>query len=295
MISYLKHQMDESPTPSIAESIEEDDDETEASPEQVKEKPDGELTQTLINDSVAQEASPGAPDAHKGPKLTETTLKVHSSLIPIPMTKLKFTKSEVRLLAEACLVVKVSPRSAKRVVNVFKVMKIIWEKRGRKPDSDETDACLVILALCASKIKAIRLGMCRVFSKLERNIEILDRHGNLAAYLIDEIGELGKEAMHKCKEMIKTHLSNKLNWTDFQDDFWLVRSFTFVGEFFEDDDQNQEEVHPPSPPEDSPTQKDGKFSSYQRMHDEILSSLVRATKFDDAGSEDTLRDHAKPA
>ncbi len=62
--------------------------------------------------------------------MTET---LHSEskepLVAIPTKKLKFTRKELQSLKEACVLSGVSPRSGRRLVNVFKLMKIIWYRR----------------------------------------------------------------------------------------------------------------------------------------------------------------------
>ena len=112
--------------------------------------------------------------------MTET---LHSEskepLVAIPTKKLKFTRKELQSLKETCVLSGVSPRhfsprSSRRLVNVFKLMKIIWYRRDQTPDVDTPhevstkEACVFILALCASNSKSVHQEMCKVLAKIEQ-------------------------------------------------------------------------------------------------------------------------------
>ena len=47
----------------------------------------------------------------------------------IPQIKLKFTQKEHRILTEASDIIKLTPRVAKRIVSVSKLLKIVWYHR----------------------------------------------------------------------------------------------------------------------------------------------------------------------
>ena len=62
-----------------------------------------------------------------------------------------------------------TPRSVKRLVNVFKILKIIWHHQT-EPDEDLKKACVWLLAICASKSNAVRRRMRQIFENIENSM-----------------------------------------------------------------------------------------------------------------------------
>ena len=61
----------------------------------------------------------------------------------------QFSQEEANLLNEACASLKLLPRSIKRVVNVFKIMKLIWRKSGDvSEDLKKQSLMLLVLGSC---------------------------------------------------------------------------------------------------------------------------------------------------
>ncbi len=87
---------------------------------------------------------------------------------------LTFSEPELMLLADGCLAAKVSPRCVKRLVNVFKVLKLIWSRQdylAKKtgPSQPVRDAAVWMLAMSASTSKSLRNFMREVFIWIEQN------------------------------------------------------------------------------------------------------------------------------
>ncbi len=170
--------------------------------------------------------------------------------VAIPTKELKFTLNELQSLENACVFSGVSPRSGRRLVNVFKLMKIIWYHRDETPDEDTQheesmkEACLLILALCASNSKSVRQEMCKVLAKIEKTTSMPADCGNLRDF-IKALGKLGSEQVddsplvtmydeNYCDGIFeKVKWKNDKEWNLVKKDLRLLRSFSFVGEYNE--------------------------------------------------------------
>ncbi len=77
---------------------------------------------------------------------------------PLPSEVQKFSAAEHELLTRCCQAVGVSPRSVKRLVNVFKLFKIIWFRQSDRCEPDEATktAMLFLLTLAARYPSAMR-------------------------------------------------------------------------------------------------------------------------------------------
>ena len=78
---------------------------------------------------------------------------------PVPLEIIRFEPDEPGLLARCCNSTIVSPRAAKRLINVFKLLKIIWNRRGLGPgpDAPVKHAMLMLLSLSARHPEAMRV------------------------------------------------------------------------------------------------------------------------------------------
>jgi len=77
---------------------------------------------------------------------------------PLTRKALDFTPDEAEIVQECCGAVELSPRSVKRVVNVYKLLKIIWHRGARyiEPGWDAKRAVVMLLALAARHPEAMR-------------------------------------------------------------------------------------------------------------------------------------------
>lgn len=165
-------------------------------------------------------------------------------LQPLPENVQKFSRDELNLLNECCKAVEISPRSAKRLVNVFKLMKIIWHHRGAhsEPDINVKRAMMLFLVLAARQPVVMRDVLRDLDGYLRREEPDTLARG-LAELLSERIraaktGE-NKRAVNHLAEVVTRHdlLSESLKLGDVEfANLRLVRSFSFVGETVEEID-----------------------------------------------------------
>ncbi len=173
-------------------------------------------------------------------------------LVSIPTKVLKFTSNELQSLDNACVFSGVGPRSVKRIVNVFKLIKIIWHDRDQTPGVDTPlevnmkEACILILALCASNSRSVRDEMCKVLAKIEQtsSMPAATDCGNLKDFVQKALGEsvqgrvdnspLTMICGEKCNKIFeKVKWEDDEQWKLVKKDLRLLRSFSFVREYNE--------------------------------------------------------------
>jgi len=186
-------------------------------------------------------SAPRQPDEKKPPK----TMQKKAS-VAIPTEELEFTWEDLQSLKDACIFSGVGPRSGKRLVNVFKLMKIIWYRRDQTPGVDTPyevsikEACVWVLALCASSSKGVREEMCKVFAKIEKSTS-MPSCGNLKDFIENSLGKLGADQVDDSPLVLiydeqcigifeKVKWKNDKEWYLVKKDLRLLRSFSFIGE-----------------------------------------------------------------
>lgn len=106
-------------------------------------------------------AGPGGPATITPPGVGAARLDA-----TLPPEIQKFDEAELELLRICALAVQISPRSTKRLVNVMKLVKIIWYRRGEpEPDTDIKRAMVLLLTLSAGYPEIMR----RLLLELERS------------------------------------------------------------------------------------------------------------------------------
>ena len=63
--------------------------------------------------------------------------------------ELQFTREELERVAECCKSVRLSPRATKRLVNVYKLLKIVWRRQDSQPPEPKERLALSLLTLSA--------------------------------------------------------------------------------------------------------------------------------------------------
>jgi len=158
---------------------------------------------------------------------------------PIPVAVLDFEPDELKILNEACVAVNVTPRAGKRLVNVFKLLKIIWyNSPSTRPELPEKKAMIALLALSACFPEV----MCLLLRDLEAQF-----HGrepdrkNLKAYLTARLEEDGLDVAHAgdrvtVQRILESGLiDGKLALRKIAGaNIRLMHSFCFVGELSQD-------------------------------------------------------------
>jgi hypothetical protein len=196
----------------------------------------------------------------------------------------EFSRQEFTMLLECCKQVDLSPRTLKRLTNVYKLFKIVCRTRGTKTTPQVQQAILALLALSGRYPNPMRgifddIQTCFEENRTKRNAEALHLPLHLDSplqeffeqyqvsdrdlYLQRELDKLRHDALQT------TILPPTLTLNDLGHDiFNLIRSFSFVGEIGEDPEdyrlsettehgQAHHQTSPPTPPSDNhppPTQ-----------------------------------------
>jgi len=164
--------------------------------------------------------------------LNKTELRV------LPKKALYFSKDEHQIITQCCSVFDVSPRTMKRLVNVFKLLKIIWyrDKLGEGPEEDIKRTMLALLVIAA-----------RYPEPMRELLHLMERKYLEAEAIADD--NVVKFLTGACKKRIKDSLVPQM-WKEVQEalsndilvaqnltfaelnehHLHLVSSFSFVGE-----------------------------------------------------------------
>lgn len=161
-----------------------------------------------------------------------------TELRPLPTEILEFKREEHQIINVCCSAVEVSPRAMKRLVNVFKLMKIIWYRQGLEdgPDDAVKQTMLALLALAARFPDVTR--------ELLRHMEgVFRQRGDfweepLTASLAARCEQAARTAIYPPDwHSVQTALldsrlfTQNLTYRDLQEsNFNLISSFSFVGE-----------------------------------------------------------------
>jgi hypothetical protein len=154
----------------------------------------------------------------------------------LPTQVQQFDEKELSLMTACCNAASVSPRTGRRLVNVFKLMKIIWYHRGlhREPTHAVKGVMLFLLALSSAQPVIMR----QVLHFLEEHYRKGDPTQNFVEVLLAclkraELIEGRRQTHQLLKELIekqgKMSKDMTLEMIDL-DNIRLVKSFSFVGE-----------------------------------------------------------------
>jgi hypothetical protein len=158
--------------------------------------------------------------------------------ISLPTQVIQFEPEEYAALSESCSAVAVSPRTMKRLVNVFKLLKIIWYRQGLDewPAIDVKKAMLSILALCARYPEVLRklLAEMEAFYRDASN----DLRQELVGFLVQCCKDGAKVALYppdweQVAEAIQDEnfFPGALTFSRLEEaNLHLLSSFSFVGE-----------------------------------------------------------------
>lgn len=176
-------------------------------------------------------------DIQENGDATPSTIESGTTLQTIQ--QISFTKYEIEMLKDIFSHVGTSPRAMKRVVNVCKVLKLIWY-RNDPPSYRDVElkkqlqrACVVMLALSASLDPEVRRVMCDILATFEsQQLRGFRKSSNLytvwfenkeAKYIVEKYGDL-------IKEFKDIKWGNEDDWKNVKYFFRLMRCFCFVGE-----------------------------------------------------------------
>jgi len=164
------------------------------------------------------------------------------------MVPILFTRDENKMLKDACSLADVSPRSIKRLVTVFKIMKIIWHHEKREPEPDLKRACVYLLAMCASKSNILLRGMRAIFDEMETSTKWPTTHSNLKEFVYKKfIGATvpNRASVDNVLEKVSWK-DNQGTWKNVKAQLRMVRCFSFIGpctekdrDYFEAEQKNE--------------------------------------------------------
>jgi len=174
----------------------------------------------------------------------------------LPREKIGFTASEVAMIRDVLGVFQTGPRCTKRIINIFKLMKVVWKRDqgNRFLESDELKRATFLLVLLASG-KSTRAATHRIFGWMEGGIVsyhhamLRDDKGlpwaehNLASLLArelqvndkgfvfsssDEAIDQGTVMAHIRDSLLQYTYKNCQEWNALSSQFLLARCFSFV-------------------------------------------------------------------
>ncbi len=180
-----------------------------------------------LSEETSPETDPGSQDENHTQDLTGRSLD-----IPPPEIKketLQLSQDEFKNLVDSCEYLSLSPRSAKRITNVYKIWKLIWHRRGNHPkDLLEIRVMVALLAISTVRPHLVRNGLHLMINKVRLEE---DRAQNLQKFFHDLARKLS-EPEHVVELFIKGLLlpeSFTLNQLQ-SSNLNLLSSFTFVGD-----------------------------------------------------------------
>ena len=140
------------------------------------------------------------------------------------------------MLTDACLVADVTPRSLRRLVNVFTIMKIIWHHQTQTqeaPDEKLKRACVFLLALCASKSNTLLRRMRAIFDEMEKSVD-KPKESNLREFVDKVAGAavLKSKSINTVLEEVSWE-DDAVKWNSVRAHLRMVRCFSFIGGYTE--------------------------------------------------------------
>lgn len=171
-------------------------------------------------------------------RLRAAATAAKKEVLSLPSKVIRFEPEEYALLSESCSTVAISPRTMKRLVNVFKLLKIIWYHQGLEegPDADVKKAMLSILALCAKYPEVLR----KLLSEMEAfyRDKSRDLQTNLAGFLVQHCEKGAGTALYPPDwEQVRYALQDKsffpkeMTFSRLEEiNLHLLSAFSFVGE-----------------------------------------------------------------
>ncbi len=158
--------------------------------------------------------------------------------VSLPMEVQEFDRYELEMLTRSTLAVALTPRSTKRLVNVVKLIKIIWyRRRQEEPDLRVKQAMVLLLTLSAEYPEIMRRLLLELENLCQRDMSELPAC-ELAAVLGTLVFEWSQregrstdwekvDALLQDQRQLDPYLTiEEMTLSNVQ----LVRSFSFVGE-----------------------------------------------------------------
>ncbi|NJN72288.1 MAG: hypothetical protein HC799_05450 [Limnothrix sp. RL_2_0] len=159
------------------------------------------------------------------------------------------TAQELELIVNCCKYVDITPRTGKRLINIYKILKIIWQQRT-EPTNETKIILFSFLALSGRYPDFMR----NLFEEMDTEFqEQLEAAENIFDYtiLLEKLSvQVPKTDYHAQREWrkFKSDIQQMINPNPFtlkKDDFYLALSFCFVGDIgYDPDDFSKSPVMP---------------------------------------------------
>lgn len=153
----------------------------------------------------------------------------------LPRAVIRFTPREFESVERACKQIDLTPRSVKRLVNIYKTLKIIWfrSSRHKDPDVKLEDVVVALLALSARYPDLMR----HVLRELDGAIKHLRKGASseslsgLRDFIVAEAKTCDNWECERFVDDVKVLIPEGLTVKDMpRTTLGLVRSFSFVGD-----------------------------------------------------------------
>ncbi len=181
-------------------------------------------------------APPSSPDVSENENNDQTQSIADKKLQELPLRVAKFTNKEFNILRYCCQQVDLSPRTIKRLINIYKILKIIWFREsnfGKNKIKQHTKQTIIACLALSGRYPQIMHG---VFDEIETHFEeardldeklvrifLKDQGLSKDIYLIREWSKF----CHDVRKLIPADLT--LNGMGIRT-FHLLLSFCFVGD-----------------------------------------------------------------
>ncbi|MBD2211264.1 hypothetical protein H6G27_15400 [Nostoc linckia FACHB-104] len=160
----------------------------------------------------------------------------------LPLQVIKFTKEEFDTVHECCQHIDLSPRTLKRLINVYKLFKIVWFRSSRLQDIQEDETIRKVIVSFLALSGRYPFLMRSVFEDLEMYFEeSRDLERNLLEFFpqkasVNSDGYLYREWKRLCHDVKMLGLNDITLQQLGEDTFNMVRAFCFVGDIGYDPD-----------------------------------------------------------
>lgn len=150
---------------------------------------------------------------------------------PITSEVVQFTADELQWITNCCVQVPLTPRAIKRIVNAFKLLKIVWYRPNRhnRPSAEVQQAFLALLCLSARYPNAMRQLFDRVAEAFDegKEVPLLARMQEAAGAMSGQSPDGEQARVQRDLQLIPT---NAKLLPSLRPTFELVRSLSFVAE-----------------------------------------------------------------
>ncbi|MEM7024341.1 MAG: P-loop NTPase fold protein, partial [Pseudomonadota bacterium] len=199
-----------------------------------------------MDDRSGVQTEPGEPAGSRQPdrlqqgeeSRTPTTGPYRTELRVLPTETKKFSSQDHALISACCAAFEVSPRTMKRLVNVFKLLKIIWYRQGLDdgPPEPVKKAMLALLVIAARYPEPMR----QLLHATERRFMAAEAEAGrrVVEFLVERVHEHAPRALiARDWQEVETALRNpslisqELTFEELHErHLHEVSSFSFIGE-----------------------------------------------------------------